>query len=95
MLNPRDIILRPIVSEKSTGLMQLGKYSFVVRMDANKSQIKDAIEEIFKVNVLNVHTMRNHGKVRRQGRYVGRRSDWKKAIVQLAEGQSIKVFEGL
>lgn len=95
MLDPRDIILRPIVSEKSTGLMQQGKYTFAVRMDANKSQIKDAIEEIFKVNVVDVNTMRNHGKVRRMGRYVGRRPDWKKAIVQLAEGQSIKVFEGL
>ncbi|MFB5083261.1 50S ribosomal protein L23, partial [Symbiobacterium thermophilum] len=71
------------------------KYAFKVRLDANKTQIKQAIEEIFGVTVVRVNTMRVRGKLRRQGKYIGRRSDWKKAIVQLKEGDSIKVFEGL
>ncbi len=94
-MDARDIILKPLISEKAVAAMGEGKYAFKVRLDANKTQIADAIEEIFGVTVLGVSTMRQHGKVRRQGKFIGRRSDWKKAIVQLKEGDSIKVFEGL
>ncbi len=94
-MEARDIILKPLITEKSVAKMSEGKYAFKVRLDANKTQIKQAIEEIFGVTVVRVNTMRMRGKLRRQGKYIGRRSDWKKAIVQLKEGDSIKVFEGL
>lgn len=94
-MDARDIILKPLISEKAVAAMGEGKYAFKVRLDANKTQIKDAIEEIFGVTVTSVNTMRMHGKVRRQGKFIGRRSDWKKALVQLKEGDSIKVFDGL
>lgn len=94
-MDARDIILKPLISEKAVAKMGEGKYAFKVRLDANRTQIKDAIEEIFGVTVTGVNTMRQHGKVRRQGKFIGRRSDWKKAVVQLKEGDSIKVFEGL
>lgn len=94
-MDARDLILKPLISEKAVANMGEGKYSFKVRLDANKHQIKAAIEEIFGVTVTGVNTMRMHGKVRRTGKFQGRRSDWKKAIVQLKEGDSIKVFEGL
>lgn len=94
-MDARDIILKPIITEKAMADMSEGKYTFKVRLDANKTQVKDAIEQIFKVTVLGVNTMRMHGKVRRMGKFQGRRSDWKKAVVQLKEGDSIKVFEGL
>lgn len=94
-MDARDIILKPLISEKAVAQMGEGKYSFKVRLDANKTQIKDAIQTIFNVTVIGVHTMRTHGKVRRVGKFQGRRSDSKKAVVQLKEGDSIKVFEGL
>jgi len=96
-MDARDIILKPLISEKAVAAMneKEPKYGFKVRLDANRTQIKDAIEEIFGVTVLGVNTMRMHGKVRRQGKYIGRRSDWKKAVVTLKEGDTIKVFEGL
>ena len=94
-MEARDIIIKPLITEKSVAKMSEGKYAFKVRLDANKTQIKQAIEEIFGVTVVRVNTMRVRGKLRRQGKYIGRRSDWKKAIVQLKEGDSIKVFEGL
>lgn len=95
MRNPRDIILRPIVSEKSMEQMAIGKYTFVVAMDSNKTEIKNAVEDIFKVKVRDVNTMRIQGKFRRYGRYSGYRPDWKKAVVTLEEGQRIAFFEGL
>lgn len=91
----RDIILKPLISEKAVAAIGNGKYTFKVRLDANKTQIKDAVEKIFGVTVTDVNTMRQHGKVRRAGKFQGRRSDWKKAVVQLKEGDSIKVIEGL
>jgi large subunit ribosomal protein L23 len=94
-MDARDIILKPLISEKAVTKMGEGKYGFKVRLDANKTEIKMAIQEIFKVTVTGVNTMRMHGKVRRSGKFIGRRSDWKKAVVQLKEGDSIKVFEGL
>ncbi|BDG62222.1 50S ribosomal protein L23 [Caldinitratiruptor microaerophilus] len=94
-MDARDIIIRPWITEKSTALMQDRKYTFEVHPDANKVQIKKAVEEIFKVKVLKVNTMRVPGKLRRVGRFVGRKPDRKKAIVTLAEGQSIPIFEGV
>jgi len=94
-MDPRDVIKRPIVTEKSTDLMQQGKYVFEVDRAANKTQIKRAVETIFNVKVVKVNTIRQRGKLRRQGRYIGRTSDRKKAIVTLQEGQQIPIFEGL
>lgn len=95
MLSPRDIIKRPVVSEKSMGQMQEGKYTFVVAREANKSQIKEAIEKIFNVEVEKVNTIRLKGKLRRRGVHTGYTPRWKKAIVTLKEGQTIKLFEGM
>lgn len=94
-MDARDIILKPLISEKAVGGMEAGKYHFQVAPGANKTQIKQAVEQIFGVKVVSVNTARMHGKFRRVGKFVGRRSDWKKAIVTLAEGETIKVFEGL
>ena len=90
-----DIIIKPIVSEKSMDQLADRKYTFKVAMNANKIEIKKAVEEIFKVKVVNVNTVRINGKVKRMGRYEGKTSDYKKAIVQLAEGDSIEIFEGM
>jgi len=93
--NPRDIILRPLVSEKSMIEMQAGKYTFIVRLDATKTQVRQAIEQIFGVKVAKVNTFRVTGKMRRMGRFVGRRPSFKKAVVTLEPGQTIKFFEGM
>lgn len=91
----REIIIKPVVTEKSVDLMQENKYCFKVAKDANKIEIKNAIEEIFKVTVVNVNTVNVHGKMKRMGRTQGMTASWKKAIVTLREGDSIEVFEGL
>lgn len=91
----REIIIKPVVTEKSVDLMQENKYCFKVAKDANKIDIKNAIEEIFKVTVVDVNTINVHGKMKRMGRTQGRTASWKKAIVTLREGDSIEVFEGL
>ena len=91
-------IVRPVVSEKSTVLGELGKYVFEVAPDANKIQIKHAIEEVFankKVQVLTVNILRVPGKERRRGRSVGMTRSWKKAIVTLRAGQRLDLFEGV
>ncbi|MCS1352557.1 50S ribosomal protein L23 [Mechercharimyces sp. CAU 1602] len=94
MKDPRDIIRRPIVTEKSTDLTADGKYVFEVDLRANKTEIKKAVEAIFGVKVLKVNTIRQIGKVKRYGRYSGRRPEKKKAIVQLTEdSKSIEIFE--
>ncbi|HOB09136.1 MAG: 50S ribosomal protein L23 [Limnochordia bacterium] len=95
MMDARDVLIRPVVTEKSTDLLSQNKYTFIVDMRANKTQIKQAVEEVFKVKVDKVNTMRVPGKLRRQGRSVGRTSDYKKAVVTLVPGHSIDVFEGL
>lgn len=95
MSDARDIILEPVVTEKSTSLMEQNKYVFRVERKANKSEIKKAIETLFKVKVLDVNTMTVSGKLKRVGRHTGYRSDWKKAIVRLAEGSRIEFFEGV
>lgn len=94
-MDTRDILIKPIITEKSTAMMAEGKYTFQVPLKANKYQIRDAVEEVFQVKVASVSTMRMEGKTKRMGRYVGKRSDWKKAIVTLKEGESIELFEGV
>ncbi len=94
-MDPRDIIIRPIVTEKSMAYLQEGRYVFRVPLKANKTQIKDAVEEIFNVKVKSVNTMRVRGKMKRMGRHVGRTPDWKKAIVTLQPGETIELFEGI
>ena len=93
-MEARDILIRPIVTEKSTALMEQGKYSFRVPLAATKIQIRQAVEQIFKVKVQAVNTMRYEGKLKRMGRTQGRRSDWKKAVVTLKPGEAIELFEG-
>lgn len=92
----QDIIRRPLITEKSTLERELGGiYAFEVARDANKIEIKRAIEAQFSRKVADVRTAMMHGKERRQGRFVGRRPDWKKAYVRLAEGEKpIELFEG-
>lgn len=90
-----DIIIKPVITEKSMAMMGENKFTFVVHRSANKIQIRKAVEEIFKINVVSVNTMNMMGKTRRVGVHVGKRSNWKKAIVKIAEGQRIDFFEGM
>jgi len=90
-----DIIIRPVISERSMELIGENKYTFWVDKRANKVQIKKAIEELFDVEVERVTTMNVKGKLKRFGRYVGRTPARKKAIVKLKEGDKIEIFEGL
>lgn len=92
-MEARDIIIRPLITEKSTTLMAEGKYVFEVAKAANKIEIAKAITEIFKVKVASVNTVNVEGKVKRMGRSIGKRSDYKKAIVKLAAGETIEFFE--
>ncbi len=96
MKNSHDIIQKPIVTERSMEDMEVKKYTFKVDKRANKIEIKNAVEEVFGVKVKKVNTMNMRGKVKRMGRYEGRRPDWKKAIVQLTEdSKEIQFFEGM
>ncbi|MDW7652352.1 MAG: 50S ribosomal protein L23 [Bacillota bacterium] len=96
MRDARDIIRKPLISEKSTSMMEELKYAFKVDPRANKVEIKNAIEELFKVKVKDVNTIRVTGKMKRMGMHVGRRPNWKKAVVTLEEGSKpIEIFEGL
>ena len=92
----QEVIRRPLITEKTTLLREVGDtYAFAVAMGANKIEIRRAVEEQFNVKVAEVRVARMHGKERRQGRYIGRRPDWKKAYVRLAEGEKpIEFFEG-
>ena len=92
----RDIIRRPLVPEKSPQAHEeTNKVTFVVRRDANKIEIKRAVEEVFGVSVLGVRTLNNRGKKKRVGARQGRKPDWKKAVVSLREGDRIDLFEGV
>jgi large subunit ribosomal protein L23 len=91
--SPRDVIIRPIVSEKSYAGIEANRYTFLVHPDANKTEIKEAIQKIWNVRVLGVNTMNRKGKVKRQRYVTGRRSDQKRAVVTLAAGDSIEIFE--
>ena len=92
--NPRDVLLRPVISEKSYRLVDDGKYTFLVAPDANKTQIRQAVEEIFHVRGTGVNTINRPGKRRRTRFGWGRRADTKRAIVGLAAGDRIDVFGG-
>jgi large subunit ribosomal protein L23 len=95
MSEARNVILKPVVSEKSYALLDQGVYTFVVRPDANKIEIRRAVEEIFNVSVVKVNTLNRKGKRKRHRRkpVFGKRPDTKRAIVTLAEGQRIPLFE--
>ena len=95
MRNIHDVLVKPLVSEKSVMLMEDNKYSFQVARDANKIEIKRAVEEIFKVKVLNVTTRNLKGKLKRMGKYQGKRPDTKRAIVTLKDGDKIEIFSGM
>lgn len=91
-MESRDILIRPLISERSTDLMQDGKFVFVVDKRANKIQIAQAVKEIFNVTVENVNTINVKGKTKRRGRTVGKTASYKKAIVKLAAGETIEFF---
>ena len=90
----RDVLIAPVVSEKSYGLLDENKYTFIVRPDANKTQIKIAVEQVFNVKVLDVNTLNRQGKRKRTRQGFGRRKDTKRAIVSLAPGDRIEIFGG-
>ncbi len=92
--DPRDVLVAPVVSEKSYGLLDENKYTFLVRPDANKTQIKIAVEQVFKVRVTGVNTANRPGKQVRSKRGPGRRPDTKRAIVSVAAGDRIDIFGG-
>ena len=95
-MNPRDIILAPVVTEKSVGALSDKKYTFRVSKDANKIQIAKAVEDIFGVKVAKVNTISMKGHLRRQGRSEGYTPSWKKAVVTLTEGSKIiEFFDGM
>ncbi len=93
-MDARQVLVRPVVSEKSYALMSDGKYTFRVHERAHKTQIAHAVEEIFGVHVRSVHTSTVNSKPKRRGLSVGRSRAWKKAVVQLAPGERIELFEG-
>lgn len=94
-MDARHLIKRPVITEKTTKLMEENKYCFMVDPKANKTQIKQAIEAIFNVKVESVNTNNILGKMKRMGRYMGRRPSWKRAIVTLKKGNRIEFFEGV
>lgn len=94
-LHPYGVLLRPIITEKTTVQTGLDKYVFEVDVRANKNQIKEAVEVAFSVRVTEVNTMKMKGKPKRFGRKVTKRPDWKKAIVTLVPGDKIELFEGI
>jgi large subunit ribosomal protein L23 len=94
-MEPSQVIIRPVVSEKSYALAAAGRYTFRIHPDAHKTQVRQAIEALFDVHVEEVRTMSVKSKPKRRGRSVGRSRQWKKAMVQVREGESIPVFAGL
>ncbi|MFB9312623.1 50S ribosomal protein L23 [Nocardioides plantarum] len=90
----RDVLIAPVVSEKSYGLLDNNKYTFLVHPEANKTEIKIAVEKIFNVKVTSVNTLNRVGKTRRTKTGLGKRKDTKRAIVSLAEGHRIDIFGG-
>ena len=92
--DPRDVLLAPVISEKSYGLLDGNQYTFIVLPEANKTQIKIAVEQVFDVRVLDVNTLNRQGKRKRTRSGFGRRKDTKRAIVSLAPGDRIEIFGG-
>jgi large subunit ribosomal protein L23 len=96
MKSPHDIIKRPVITERTSDLMADKKYVFEVDLRSNKTEIKTAVEQIFKVKVTNVNTLRMPGKPKRHGRYSGYTSEWKKAVVTLSEdSKPLEFFESV
>jgi large subunit ribosomal protein L23 len=93
-MDARNVVIRPVISEKSYALIAEGKYTFRVNDRAHKTQISHAVEEIFSVKVAGVRTAKVRSKPKRRGLHQGRTRAWKKAIVQLAPGERIELFEG-
>ena len=93
-MDPRTVIIRPVISEKSYALIADGKYTFRVHERAHKMQIAQAVEEIFDVTVAEVRTAKVRAKPKRRGLHKGKTRAWKKAIVELAPGERIELFEG-
>lgn len=93
-LDPRQVLIAPVVSEKSYSLINENKYSFRVHQKAHKTQIRQAVEELFDVKVEGVNIVKVRPKPKRRGFHKGTRPGWKKAIVQLREGDKIEIFEG-
>lgn len=89
-----DIIVRPVITEKSSRLMAINKYTFEVLPHANKIEIRKAVEQVFGVKVASVHTIKVRSKPKRMGRFLGRSRSWKKAIVTLLQGERIEFFDG-
>lgn len=92
--DPRDILIKPVISEKSYGLLDEGKYTFLVLPETNKTQVKQAVEAVFGVKVAGVNTINRQGKRKRTRSGYGKRRDTKRAVVTLAEGESIDIFGG-
>ncbi|MCY7301437.1 MAG: 50S ribosomal protein L23 [Thermoleophilia bacterium] len=93
-MNAADVLIAPVVSEKSYSGLVDRKYTFKVHQDAHKTQVRQAVEELFGVKVQSVHMIKVAAKPKRRGVFKGVRPSWKKAIVQLREGESIEIFEG-
>ena len=93
-LHPNEVLIAPVVSEKSYSLITDRKYTFRVHEDAHKTQIRQAVEQLFEVQVQSVNIVKVQSKPKRRGMVRGRRPGWKKAIVQLREGHEIEIFEG-
>ena len=93
-LHPNEVLLAPVVSEKSYSLISDRKYTFKVHKDAHKTQVRQAVEELFEVHVENVNILKVQPKPKRRGQIKGTKQGWKKAIVQVAEGQEIQIFAG-
>ena len=93
MKSPRDVIIRPVVSEKSYAGIERNTYTFLVDPRANKTEIKEAVQTIWEVTVTSVNTLNRPGKVKRRGYTKGKRADEKRAVVTLAEGDAIEIFE--
>jgi len=93
-LHPNEVLLAPVVSEKSYGMIGERKYTFKVHQDAHKTQVRQAVEELFEVKVEKVNILKVQAKPKRRGAFRGTRPGWKKAVVQLRQGETIEIFEG-
>jgi large subunit ribosomal protein L23 len=93
-LSPREVLIAPVVSEKSYSLIESRKYSFRVHPDAHKTQVRQAVEELFEVKVVSVNISKVQPKPKRRGTIKGTKQGWKKAIVQVREGDEIQIFQG-
>ena len=93
-LHPSEVLIRPVVSEKSYGQIAQNQYTFQIHKDAHKTQVRQAVEELFDVKVERVNIVKVQAKPKRRGRSIGIKPGWKKAVVQLRAGDTIEIFEG-